>query len=62
MPGQPGTVGMHDVPGVVLDMDNDILLIGISVIRLLGGMNALIFYNTSPDDEFEIHIVLGYDV
>jgi hypothetical protein len=53
---------MHDIPGVVLDMDNDILLIGISVIKLLGGMNALIFYNTSPDDEVEIHVVLGYDV
>ena len=63
-PGGPGhgtTVNTHDIPGVVLDMDTDVFLLGNSVIKLLGNMNALIFYN-NLDSPAEIHIVLGYEL
>jgi hypothetical protein len=45
----------------MIDIDNDVVLIGSSLIRLIGHVNTLIFYNYL-EEEVEIRIVVGYDI
>ena len=44
-----------------VDIDNSMVLIGSSLIQLIGHVNTLIFYN-NLDEEVQIRIVVGYDI